>query len=222
LRSGIEGFVNADRAFDHVALDGIAGEAGDFMDIELVHDLLPVFFDGLDADAQFGSDLFIGVAFGDELEGLGFAACEARFFPGLIFSKDFLIEVAETRSNLGAESGFAFEYLTDGLEQFGGSGFFEEITAGAASDGAAKEFIVVVGRENEHAGSGAMLADLAQGFKAVQARHNDIEHNNIGFEGYGLFDGLATIGCFSDDLYLRVVFEESSEPLTYDLMVVRE
>ena len=39
-----------------------AGQAGHLMDVELVHDLLPVLLDGLDADAKFAGDLLVGKA----------------------------------------------------------------------------------------------------------------------------------------------------------------
>jgi hypothetical protein len=37
--------------FDEALGQGVACQASDFVDIQLVHDLLTVFFNGLDADA---------------------------------------------------------------------------------------------------------------------------------------------------------------------------
>ncbi len=44
--------------------DGVAGQAGNFVDLQFVHHLLAMFFYGFDADAQFGGNLLVGQAFG--------------------------------------------------------------------------------------------------------------------------------------------------------------
>src|SRR5690349_18501871 len=63
----------AGAAFDDAFGDGVARQAGDVVDAELVHNLLAMFLDGLDADAQFGRNLFVRAAFGDQLQHFGFA-----------------------------------------------------------------------------------------------------------------------------------------------------
>jgi hypothetical protein len=37
-------------ALDYARADGVAGETGRIMNVELLHEMLPVFFNGLDAD----------------------------------------------------------------------------------------------------------------------------------------------------------------------------
>jgi len=59
-----------DTALDDSGGDGVAGETGDLVDVELGHEILPVFFDGFDADAEFRRGLFVGLAFGNQLEHL--------------------------------------------------------------------------------------------------------------------------------------------------------
>lgn len=63
-------------SFNHAGGDGVAGEAGGVVDVELVHHGLAVFFDRLDADPELVGGLFVGVAFGDELEDFGLACGE--------------------------------------------------------------------------------------------------------------------------------------------------
>src|SRR5437867_2188799 len=53
--------------------DGVARKAGHIMNIQFVHDLLPMFLHRLDADGEFGGDLLVGLALGNELEHLRFA-----------------------------------------------------------------------------------------------------------------------------------------------------
>ena len=45
--------------WDEARGDGITGEAGGLMDVEFVHDMLPVLFDRLDADAERQGDLLV-------------------------------------------------------------------------------------------------------------------------------------------------------------------
>ena len=62
-----------DAAFDDPGADGVAGEAGSVVDIEFFHEVAPMFFHGLDADAQIGRRLLVGLALGDKLQYLHFA-----------------------------------------------------------------------------------------------------------------------------------------------------
>ena len=57
-----------DGGLDDAFGDGVPGETSDVMNVQLVHDLLAVLFDGLDADVEFGGNLFVGLAFGDKLK----------------------------------------------------------------------------------------------------------------------------------------------------------
>ena len=54
-------------------MDRVAREAGDFVQAQFVHHGLPMFFDGLNADADDVRDLFVGKTFGNELEDFRFA-----------------------------------------------------------------------------------------------------------------------------------------------------
>ena len=68
-----------DTAFDAARRDDVAGETCNVVDVELLHEALPVFLDCLNADAQFRCDLFVGLAFGNQLEHLRFARTQAGF-----------------------------------------------------------------------------------------------------------------------------------------------
>ena len=49
-----------DATFDDAGPDGVPGETGHVVDIQLLHHTLSVFLDGLDTDAQFRRHLFVG------------------------------------------------------------------------------------------------------------------------------------------------------------------
>jgi hypothetical protein len=49
-----------DAAFDDAHGDGIAGEAGGVVNIEFLHQVVPMLLDRLDADAEVIRDLLVG------------------------------------------------------------------------------------------------------------------------------------------------------------------
>src|ERR1700689_5478388 len=59
-------------ALDDPAIDGEMGQACDSVNAELFHEILAMFFDGFDADTEFQGNLFVKLAFGDELQHLYF------------------------------------------------------------------------------------------------------------------------------------------------------
>src|SRR6185503_19029760 len=69
-----------DTALDDSLGDGVTGETGDVVDIELAHEILPVFVNRLEAETQFRGDLLVGFAFGNQLEHLHLAGTEAVAF----------------------------------------------------------------------------------------------------------------------------------------------
>lgn len=59
--------------FDEPALDGEAGETGNVMDIEFIHDIGAVGIGGLGADLEFLCDILGRITFGDQLKDFAFA-----------------------------------------------------------------------------------------------------------------------------------------------------
>jgi len=56
-----------DVALDDPMADGVAGETGCIVDVELLHEMLAMLLDGLDADVEFASRFLIGLTFGNQL-----------------------------------------------------------------------------------------------------------------------------------------------------------
>ena len=67
-------------AFDDSLGDGVAGETGDVMDVELAHEMLPVFVHRLEGHAKFRGYLFVGLAFGNQLKNLDLPRTQAVVF----------------------------------------------------------------------------------------------------------------------------------------------
>ena len=54
-------------AFDDPGGNRVASESGGVVDVEFGHEVFPMLFDGLDANAKVGGSFFVGFAFGDQL-----------------------------------------------------------------------------------------------------------------------------------------------------------
>ena len=72
-------------------VDGVAGETRGVVDVELLHEILSVFFHRFDADAKFRRGFFVNVAFGNQLKHL----CLARTQPVI-----FLLEQSDSIGRL--------------------------------------------------------------------------------------------------------------------------
>ena len=70
---------------DHAHRDGVAGETRVIVDAELLHDTLPVFLNGFNANTQFGRDLLVGLPFGNQLENSHFARAQAETLLAALF-----------------------------------------------------------------------------------------------------------------------------------------
>src|ERR1700677_4442991 len=99
-----------DAALDDSRTDGVAGEAGGVVDVELLHEVLAVLLDGLDADAEFGRGFLVRPALGDELEHFHLARGElgGLFAEPPLAAWKFRIETVEPPGNGGAEKCFSF------------------------------------------------------------------------------------------------------------------
>src|SRR4029453_7520974 len=64
-------------ALDDPRGHGVAGEARGVGDAALAHEILPMFFDGLDADAELGRGLLVRLPLGDQLKDLHLARGQA-------------------------------------------------------------------------------------------------------------------------------------------------
>src|SRR5580765_6149022 len=96
-------------------------QARDIVDAKLLHDLLAMLLNGLDAEIQLSRDLLIRITLSNELEHLSFPLSQfdigsrrlsfVRFLPGLF---------AQTFSDSGAEVSVPIQHLADGLHDIFG------------------------------------------------------------------------------------------------------
>ncbi len=148
--------------------DGVTGQASDVVNVQSVHHLLAMFFDCLDADEQFGGDLFVAVAFGDQLEHFPFTWSEVTTaLPGGFAFESGLLPLVEHPLGDGrAEEGFAFVGLPNRHRQVLSGGLFDEVASGAGLGQLLHILIIVVGGEDDDFRFGILDADLTSGLES--------------------------------------------------------
>src|SRR2546425_579710 len=102
--------------FDNALRSGVADQPGDVVDIQLLHYLLAMLLDCLDAEVQLRCDLLVGIAFRNELENFGFALgqLDIRLMWGGIFHRVGSGLFAQTFGYRRTEIGIAFGHLAYG------------------------------------------------------------------------------------------------------------
>src|SRR5436190_23145034 len=96
------------------------------MNIEFVHDLLAMFLDGFDADAQRVGDLLVRIASGDELEDFCLTRTEMRFAPFRLAAgvERVTFKLCQARRDALAKNRLALLGFSNGMDQFRGRALF--------------------------------------------------------------------------------------------------
>ena len=101
-------------ALDDAGADGVAGEAGGVVDVELRHKMLAMLLDGLDADAEFPCDFLVGLALGNQLQHFHLARSQLGKFMNFGVTGPLRVETVKMFGNGGAENRFPFMDFPDG------------------------------------------------------------------------------------------------------------
>ena len=138
------------------------------MDVELRHEILPMFFDRFDADAEFRGGLFVGLALGNKLEHLQLARTQAgNLLPlGSPFRGRLLI--VQSLGNGGAEKSVSLLNFPNRHGQILGGDLFEQKTHRADPDRLVDVRVIAVRGENDYLGIRKGLADLPRGFQSIE------------------------------------------------------
>ena len=104
-------------AFDDPSSNGEAGETCNIVDMQLLHEMLTMLFDGFDADAKVRSHLPIDMAFGNHLQQISFTRSKLStvLFPQANTIRCFLVIVVQMFGNRCGKKGFTFMQFTNGL-----------------------------------------------------------------------------------------------------------
>ena len=118
-------------AFDDSGGNGMTGESGGIVDVELLHEALAVLLDGFDAEMKLVGRLLVGLAFSNELQYFHLPGSQVhRFLLADQFSPVHrsLLLIVETLGNDGTEECVPFINFPDRLGEDLGGRLFDEIT----------------------------------------------------------------------------------------------
>ena len=193
------------------------------MNVQFVHQLLPMFLDRLDADEQLAGDLFVGIAFGNQLQHLQLARGEFRGFLLARWPADRCAEMfQQTFGNGGTEKGVAFFRLADGSYQVLSGSLFDQVSGSAGVSQLLHILVVAVGREDEHFGFWTFPADLPGRLQPVERWHRNVHDDDFGLQAFGHLHRLAAVFSLADDGHVVFGFEQSAEALPDYGVIVRQ
>ena len=210
-----------DTALDDSRTDGVAGETRDIVDVQFRHEMLPVLVDRFEADTQFRRDLFVGLAFGNQLEHLHLAWTQPvdsllELSPA---ARRLLIATGEALGDGGAEKRFSFMHFPNRRGQNMRGGLFEQKSRGAYLSHLLDVRVIIVRGENEHLGVRKVFANLTGGFQAIEQRHRDVHHDHGGTKFPRELHGLAAGFRFTDHFNVAFVLQQRPKTFSDDLVV---
>ncbi len=183
-----------------------------------------MFLDSLDPNAQFVGRLFVGFAFGDELQdfqlarGQGGVARFAGTGPGRFLD----VAAIHAFGDFVGEKAIALHDLANGVDDELGGGLLDQKSARAGGSGFVDIGVVAVGGEHDDSGGGRGQDDLAGGFQAVEQRHGDVHEDDVGphlgEHGHGFTTGFG----FADDVHVRFEIEHAMETFADDRVIFGE
>ena len=183
--------------------------------------------DRVQAEIENRRRFLVAFPLGQQLQHFPFARREQviavfHFFladlPDIIFEQQLADGRAEERLSLGDAA--------HGANQIVLSGVFQHVSAGTGLERAQDVSFVRVHAEDHHLRVrvlvGIRVGDLVGGLDAIQLRHSDVEHRDIGMMLRGELHGFASIVGLGDDFEIRLLLEQKPESRANDRMVVGE
>src|SRR5581483_11906482 len=145
------------------------------LDVEFFVNAAQITAHGGGGDVEFGGNLFVGVAFGQELKDHLFAGRKAGG-PGrgraLERSDDFA-------GNGGRHGRAAFVDVANGLKEVGGALALEDVAGGAGGEGLEDAVVILVDCQHDNDHFGMALFEAGDAFDAVDAGHVDVHEDDV-------------------------------------------
>jgi hypothetical protein len=200
--------------------DGVFGQLGDIVDIELIHNLFAVGFHSLDTDTNFIGDLFGGATLGHELKDFSLARTEhGEDRIGLLGIEIYVI----------FDYGFGYGFIEiililidsmNGIDKGIYRAIFQDISESAGLERFQdKPAIGVHGKHNDF-GFRVFLNDPTGRFYTVQIRHRNIHQNNIGLLSLDRLDRLDAIAGLGNHLDIAAVHKQVAKAVPEQAMII--
>ena len=215
-----------DVALDDAGGDGVSGQASGVVNVELVHEALAMFLDGLDTDVELVGGFLVGFAFGDQLEHFGLSRAEpgdglAGWVNAVLLL--FLLMSKDAFGDVGAVELVSLGDVPDGNGQDMCGGLFNEKSGGSQGDRLGEIGVIPVSGKNEDLGGRIGLENLPGGFEPVEERHGNVHDDDCGVELGSHRDGFATVFGFLDDRNISFVLEQGMEAFSdHDMVIGQE
>jgi hypothetical protein len=155
--------------------------------MEFVVNVPEVPADGVLGEAKTGGYLFIGMAFGKEFEDIAFAGGEAFDFGG--GGDRFLEGGDDFTGDFAGHGRTALANLADGGNEFFRRAAFQEVTAGAGTEGFKDTVGVFINGDHDDLGRRKELFEPGGAFDAGNVRELDVHEDNIGLLAGDLLEG---------------------------------
>ena len=208
--------------FDEVVGDGEEGKFQAGGDAGFVEDVGKVPFDGFFGKGELLGDVAVGAAFNDAADDFHFAGGEAV---GLLLGGGGLLHEGvegadEVDDALAADPVVACHHGADGGLEVVGEGVLEDDAACADLQGFDDLLGGDGGGEEDDFDRAGAIHDGAHGFEAREARHGQVEQEDVGFLFEGLGDGLVAVGGFADNGEAAFLSEHVSNADAYYGVVI--
>src|SRR5262245_18311358 len=217
----IQAIDRARASMDDLLAHREANDLGRVVQIELLHDVLAVRLDRVDAHGEHGRDLLVRLALGDQLEHLALAVGEE----GQVVLDVLAAGIAEIAFEEDLRPGWAEERPAaadrlHGLQEVEVLRILQQIAPRTRLEALADADVVGVHRQDEDLRALVPLHDLAGRLDAVQLWKRDVHHDDVRVHPLRHVDGAPAVPRLPDDLDLVVGFEDAAQPLAYDRVVI--
>ncbi len=190
-------------------------------EFEFVTDSGAVVFDGPYAEEELIGDLFVRLVFGDQFQHTPFDGSERGDLWFAVCQLGCAAAAVEQQAGeLRADIFLAGGHRANTLDDVGQGTIFDDVASHVQVKRLVKEVLILVHGQEDHRDFEASIADGPGNFKAVPARHIHIENGNIGVRHRQLLPGRFAIFGFVDDDELRRAFNDLSQSVTKDRMVI--
>jgi hypothetical protein len=192
------------------------------MQLEFAHNVRAMRFRRLHADSQSHGDFLAALAFREQLDDFTLARGQPAAQDGHVVRDRILLaeSIQQHVGGTGCEKGTVVtERFHSGDEITVGVGL-HDVRADASLDDVADELIGKMKGQNDDFRLGKAFANAPGGFQAVQLRHADVHHNDVGFHLFGQSDRFTTGLGFGANVPALVRRQELFQPAADDVVVV--
>lgn len=201
-------------------LDGIGGKGGGTVEVELLHEAVPVLFHRLQADAEEIGDLPVLAPLGDEFQHLPLPGGEP--LPGRdqdIVLPALQVAVDDLVGDVWTQIAFSRQYGTNSRQEFLMGRVLEDIAGGPGAEAGQDVLLRFMDRQDQDFRRRRLPSHLPDGVQASQPRHGEIQKQEIRLQLPTATYRLPAVCRLPHDSQIRARRQERFEPLPEDRVI---